>query len=54
MQKERKNVAEAGRAMLEKIRNAERFQHEAIQRDKTTHAQLTELKAAVARKEPGN
>jgi hypothetical protein len=37
---ERKNVAEAERAMLEKIRNAERFQHEAIQWGKTTHEQL--------------
>jgi hypothetical protein len=40
MRKERKNVAEAARAMLERIQNAERFQNEAVQKDRVLHTQI--------------
>jgi hypothetical protein len=47
MRKERKTVAESERATLEKIRNAERFQNEARQKDRLLHTQLTGMRKAL-------
>jgi hypothetical protein len=51
MRKERKQVAESERRMLEKIRFAERFQNEAVQRSRTTRNQLFDLQITIAQKD---
>jgi hypothetical protein len=47
MRKERKQATEIKKAMLEQVRNTERFQNEAAQRDRVMHAQLIVLKGAL-------